>query len=510
MAVEDAQAASRLAAWIENAPGQALATFLALHVALWALIPALFQPNLPLDVVEQLAWGREWQWAYFKHPPLPAWTVEIVALLTHGWDRALFFVGPLASALALYLIWRLATDIVGQRLALVAVLVQEGVLYFTFFTPEFNHNVIQVPLWALIGWTARRSLIFGRIRDWIILGLAAGLGMLGKYSTGLLLLALAIFVLAEPGARRCLKTPGPWLALAAMLLLLAPHIVVLGTVHYGPLDFPFERGTWAAHWPDHIVFPLQFAGAQVLNLLPALLLLGVLLTSGQPDAKELQRISAFDRHLAALLCFGPFLISVAASAFLGLRFKDMWGAPFWDYVGLFAVVCLGREAPRPSERFLGLWAAIFLLGPIAYAAQFPGQALLHAKPLRGQFPGAELAAAVEAGWHRSQGGRALRYVAGGVWYAGNIAFALWPERPSVLIDGERSKSPWVNGSDLACHGLVVVWQGAGERDALLSRFPDAQQQPDIQLSYRTWNSQPSVRLGWAIVPPTATCDVARS
>jgi hypothetical protein len=33
--------------------------------------------SLPLDVVSDgLSWGHEWQWGYYKHPPLPSWEVE--------------------------------------------------------------------------------------------------------------------------------------------------------------------------------------------------------------------------------------------------------------------------------------------------------------------------------------------------------------------------------------------------------------------------------------------------
>ena len=64
-------------AWIAARPGRAFAAFLALHAAVWTALPTLLYPNLPLDLIEALIYGREWQLGYDKLPPLPWWLVEI-------------------------------------------------------------------------------------------------------------------------------------------------------------------------------------------------------------------------------------------------------------------------------------------------------------------------------------------------------------------------------------------------------------------------------------------------
>ena len=61
---------------IERRP-QAAGAFLALHFAVWTALPALLYANLPLDLIEALTYGREWQLGYDKLPPLPWWLVEI-------------------------------------------------------------------------------------------------------------------------------------------------------------------------------------------------------------------------------------------------------------------------------------------------------------------------------------------------------------------------------------------------------------------------------------------------
>ena len=50
--------------------------FAVVHLAVWVLVPVLTHPNAPLDVVEIVYWGHEWQWGYVKHPPLPSWLSE--------------------------------------------------------------------------------------------------------------------------------------------------------------------------------------------------------------------------------------------------------------------------------------------------------------------------------------------------------------------------------------------------------------------------------------------------
>ena len=47
------------------------------YFALWSVLPAILAPSLPLDVVEGIIWGREWQLGYYKHPPLPSWLLDI-------------------------------------------------------------------------------------------------------------------------------------------------------------------------------------------------------------------------------------------------------------------------------------------------------------------------------------------------------------------------------------------------------------------------------------------------
>ena len=53
-------------------------------------------------------------------------------------------------------------------------------------------------------------------------------------------------------------------------------------------------------------------------------------------------------------------------------------------------------------------------------------------------------------------------MAGDVWIAGNIAF-YGAERPSVFIDADPAKSPWITPAALARQGAVLIWPAAEAR-----------------------------------------------
>src|SRR6202171_397130 len=215
-----------LIATIERRPRAAFAAFLALHFLVWTLLPTLLYANLPLDLIEALTYGREWQLGYDKLPPLPWWLIEGVYRL-FGADTALYLVAQVTVLAAFCLVWVLARRLVGPLGALVAGVIVDGLHYFNFTAPKFNHDVIQLPLWALAGVSFHGALRSGRLRDWCGLGLACGLALWAEYFILLLAVPLALLVLLDRDARRALKTPGPYVAVVVGLCVALPHVVWL-------------------------------------------------------------------------------------------------------------------------------------------------------------------------------------------------------------------------------------------------------------------------------------------
>src|SRR3954467_1959704 len=125
---------SGLIATIERRPQAAFAVFLALHFLVWTALPALLYPNLPLDLIEALVYGREWQLGYDKLPPLPWWLTE-AARQALGPDLFYYLLSQIAIVTAFAFVFALARPLVGAMGALVALLIIDGLHFFTFTAP---------------------------------------------------------------------------------------------------------------------------------------------------------------------------------------------------------------------------------------------------------------------------------------------------------------------------------------------------------------------------------------
>src|SRR5499433_728200 len=285
---------SELIATIERRPQTAFAVFLALHVVVWTALPALLYPNLPLDLIEALTYGREWQLGYDKLPPLPWWLVEVV-YQTVGVDTAYYVLAQIAVVAAFAAVWLTARPLVGAVGALVAVLVLDGLHYFHFTAAKFNHDVIQLPLWAFAGYAFHAALRRGRMAHWLLLGFCIGLSLWAKYFVVVLAAPLALFLLLDRDARRALATGGPWIALAVALLVMAPHLVWLVRNDFLPFAYASARSAPSRGLFDHVLHPIVFLVSQLAFMLPALLIAAAVVWP-RPKAPVAATADAFDRR----------------------------------------------------------------------------------------------------------------------------------------------------------------------------------------------------------------------
>jgi 4-amino-4-deoxy-L-arabinose transferase-like glycosyltransferase len=489
-----------IAAAIEQRPLRAFAIFLAVHVAVWTALPALLFRNLPLDLIEALVYGREWQLGYDKLPPLPWWMVEAVWRM-FGPDLFYYLLAQITVVAAFALVFALARRLVGATGALVAILILDGLHYFTFTAPKFNHDVIQLPFWALAGFCYWAALRHGRLVHWLWLGFAIGMALWAKYFVVVLAAPLALFVVFDRDARRVLLTPGPYVAVAVALVIAAPHLLWLVATDFLPFRYAEARAVPFRGILDYVIQPPKFLLSQLGFLVPSLLIAAPYLRR-DVDAPEgaASLADAFDRRIVTLLTFGPALTVVLLSFLTGRGTVAMWGYPLWLFLGLWIVLNARMLERVTLGRIVFIWGTIFVCTAVAFVVAYDVTPRFRSRYVAVLYPGEQLGLEMSRRY-RAMTGTPLTYVISTMWDGGNVGHYA-PEHPRVLIDGRPSRAPWIDLGDLRARGAVVIWTSGDPRILPLAYravAEDAEIQPPFTLPMRLGPGE--VTVGWAVLRP---------
>src|SRR6266853_3282431 len=266
-----------------------------------------------------MVWERPWT-GFFLFAAAHA----AIAYRTFDSDFAYYCLAQISVLAAFAAVWALMLRIATPAAALAALLIIDGLHYFNFTAPKFNHDVIQLPFWALAGLSFHGALRTGRLGHWAVLGAALGLAFWAKYFVVVLGLPLLLFMLIDPRARLHLATPGPYLAAAISLVIISPHLIWLYQNDWLPLGYAAARAKATNGLLDHLTHPGLFALAQLFWLLPAIIIALPLLR--RPHERDATAADDDDRRILALLAFGPAMTVLAESAFSWRALIAMWGS----------------------------------------------------------------------------------------------------------------------------------------------------------------------------------------
>ncbi|TLP45697.1 hypothetical protein FDK21_13250 [Cohaesibacter sp. CAU 1516] len=484
-------------------------TFMALHLVIWTLVPTLVYRNLPLDVIELVTWGHEWQLGYFKHPPLPSWLLEGATMLFGSSAWPAYLLSQLSMIIAFWAIWRLGRAILGAQAALLSVFLTSLIYFYNFPTPEFNHNVLQVPVWALMalcGWYALKQ---DKLWQWLALGLLTGFAVYIKYSMAILVVALLLFLLVEPSARQRLKSWGLWLAALLALLVAAPHLYWLIDSDFQSLSYMSARSAPLEGIVARLLGSLGFVGIQIGHhgaLLLVLAIGGGLLPfwrKGISAGVSFPFAATLERRYLIWIALVPIALTILLSVVNGSEMRPMWAAPMFSFSALALLGSLKTAYFRERFRFMAIgWAGVYFGTLIVIASMGLFGSYVIKKPLRVDWPGAQIASHIASLW-QSQQNQPLAYVGGDAWIGGNVSFYA-ATRPSLVHLEDWGKSPWAEPAQVRCKGVMILWQ---QKDGDEPHLPEAyafdpQRIAASGIEVFQWKVKDKpFRIGWAMVPP---------
>ncbi len=334
---------------------------------------------LPLSADEAYywLWSKHLALGYFDHPPMIAWLIRAGTLLFGDTPFGVRLAGVVLSVPASWFVWRAAALILKDetRAALAALLFNLTIMISAELlaaTPDMPSIVAS----AAFVWCLAQLQATGNGKWWLAVGIAAGLGLLSKFSALFLGAGALIWLLADARMRHWLKTPWPYLGALLALLIFAPNLAWQSQHHWETFAFQFAR-VGAGHLS--LRFLGEFLAAQAVLATPlifALMVRGLMrATSLKSDRLMLALLawvalgyflehSLHDRVQGNWPCFiYPVLAILAADAFAGASETALWrkfsmvAAPL-ALVMLLAVYAQAEFAPLvlrkdPLARVLG-------------------------------------------------------------------------------------------------------------------------------------------------------------
>jgi 4-amino-4-deoxy-L-arabinose transferase-like glycosyltransferase len=337
---------------------QRIAVYVLLAITVLRVLWLVGNPiNLYPDEAQYWLWSRSLAFGYFSKPPLLPW---IIALTTAVFGEDEF--GIRVASPFLHLATGLVIYAVARRLYDARVACWSAVLYATLPAVSLSSAIMSTDVPLMLCW-AVALYAFVRARDedgssrrwWIVVGVAAGIGLLAKFAMAYWLLSALLLVIAFRDERKHL--PNLLAASALALVIYLPNFVwnaVNGFASY--------RHTGAnANLSGPLFHPkafFEFLASQFGVFGPLLFATLILIVLVFP------RFLA-DRRARLLAVFAlPTLAMMLIVSFLS-RAHPNWSAPTYVSATILVTAFLldrGRSVLLTASLAIHIAAALFLIG----------------------------------------------------------------------------------------------------------------------------------------------------
>ncbi|PXX18307.1 dolichol-phosphate mannosyltransferase [Nitrosomonas ureae] len=269
-----------------------------------------------------------WQYAqhmdlsFYDHPPAVAWLIWLgTSVLGHN-EFGVRIGALLCGLITMGYLYALAQNLYDKSTAM------RTLLLLVILPLGFATGLLMIPdaplfaAWAATLYYMERALVAHQNTAWLGMGVAFGLGLLSKYSLGLLGIAALVFVIIDPVARRWMKRPHPYLAALLALLLFSPAII--WNYQNDWISFAFQSNRVLA---DDYKFAVHLFILHIIVLLTPIGFLAAIYALFFIKPSE-PRCFEHRRHLFVQVFTGaPVLVCFILSTFDAPRFH--WTAPIW-------------------------------------------------------------------------------------------------------------------------------------------------------------------------------------
>jgi dolichol-phosphate mannosyltransferase len=283
----------------------------------------LGQAQLIPDEAYYWNYAQHMDLSFVDHPPMVAWLIWLGTAIFGDNEFGVRISAFICGLVTMGYLYALTLNLYDKSTSM------RTMLLLAILPISFAHGMLMTPdapllaTWAATLYYMERALVAGRSSAWLGMGIAFGLGILSKYTLGLLGFAALLFMILDPIARRWLFRPHPYLAAALALLLFSP--VIIWNSEHDWASFLFQSRRVVGVGMDN-QFSIQYLPLHILILLTPVGLIAAimaLLSSGDHKNQYALRHRLFVQIFTGV----PLAVFVVVSIFNAPRFH--WTTPLW-------------------------------------------------------------------------------------------------------------------------------------------------------------------------------------
>lgn len=476
---------------------------------LWVAVPTLFYSAPPGDLAEVLAVGHAFKFGSELGPPLAPWLAEIALRAAGGHMIGVYLLSQICIVATYWAVFQLGRATIGDRHAVLAVLLMSGISVFTIGSPDFRPDILMMPLWAFAILCLWRATGEDKQLYWFALAAVFWLMLLTSHLALLLFAVVVAFVLINPQARKSAANPAVGMAAITVACMMLPNVVLIRDYGFGfTPDLAQLRKVEAVDqniiaWLRLLLLvAVAHAGAGILVVLASNLARTKkdesAIVPGQPGAP-------FARSFIYCFALAPLIVVTAFAVISGK--SDLTGIPpLLILSGLAIVAAAGDMIMLHHQRILTIaWISLLIVPAVLMAAGVLLLPALFAVDLRTAQPADEIAKFFTESFERRTQ-RKLEVVAGDPRLASLVSVAS-ASRPSIYHDPKSGRPQLATREDALAKGAVVLWRATDSAGTpppeVKAQFPELVPEVPRAFDRALPGRAPVLRIGWGVVRPQA-------
>ncbi|MCG3201968.1 MAG: Lipopolysaccharide core galacturonosyltransferase RgtA [Gammaproteobacteria bacterium] len=203
---------------------------LAIYVVGFFLLRTMLSSTIGVDDVEQMIYAQDWRWGYNpSQPPFYTWLVLVATRIMGGSALAPQLVRYGILFLTFVFMYACARRIIRDPDLQVLAAFAPVLIYFVGWGAHqgFTHSALVGATTTATLWAMFRVVERGTWGEYLVLGIAFGLGLQSKYNFGMLMAALLLAAGMDRAARSRVLAPRMLLPVTIGIAMLAPSIIWL-------------------------------------------------------------------------------------------------------------------------------------------------------------------------------------------------------------------------------------------------------------------------------------------